>query len=85
MRKLILGVAAAAALFAATAVPALAQVGVYAGPGGFGVELGAPGYYYDAYPYYGYNGYYDYAPGWDGYYAHPGWHRWHGHVVHPHW
>ena len=45
-RKLALGIAAAGAIVAATAVPALAQVGVYAGPGGFGVELGAPGVYY---------------------------------------
>jgi hypothetical protein len=79
LRKLSLGVAAAGALFAATAVPALAQVGVYAGPGGFGFELGAPGYYYGVDPYYGYDGYYDYAPGWNGYYAGPGWRDWHGH------
>jgi hypothetical protein len=82
MRKIVLGVAAAGALFAATAVPALAQVGVYAGPGGLGVELGAPGYYYGAYPYYGY---YDYAPGWNDYYAHPGWHGWYGHHFVHHW
>ena len=43
MRKLALGIAAAGAIVAATAVPASAQVGVYAGPGGFGVELGGPG------------------------------------------
>jgi hypothetical protein len=60
MKKLALGVLAAGALFAAAAVPAMAQVGVYAGPGGFGVELGAPGYYGAPYPY----GYYDYGPGW---------------------
>ena len=68
MKKLALGLVAASALVSATAVPALAQVGVYAGPGGFGVELGAPGYTYGGpnYPY----GYYDDAPGWNGgYYA----------------
>ncbi len=71
MRKLVLGVAAAAALLAAS-VPAMAQVGFYAGPGGFAVGVGRP--------YYG--GYYDYyggpgvvvRPGW-GYHHH--WHRWH--------
>jgi hypothetical protein len=65
MKKLAFGLVAAGALVAATAVPALAQVGIYAGPGGFSVELGAPGYYYGGpAPYY--SGYYDYAPGWDG-------------------
>jgi hypothetical protein len=37
MKKLALGAVAAGALVAATAVPALAQVGVYAGPGGISV------------------------------------------------
>jgi hypothetical protein len=65
------------AIVAATAVPALAQVGVYAGPGGFGVELGAPGVYYAAPGYaYRYN-----EPGWNGYYAHPAWHG-HRHYGH---
>jgi hypothetical protein len=79
MRKLALGVAAAAAMLIVS-VPALAQVGFYAGPGGFGVGVGAP-YYYDYYPY----GYYDYyagprvvvRPDWRGHH----WHHWHHH----HW
>jgi hypothetical protein len=85
MKKLALGLVAAGALVAATAVPALAQVGIYAGPGGFSVELGAPGYYYGGpAPYYS-GGYYDYAPGWDdGYrvYGQPGWHGYHFHGHH---
>jgi hypothetical protein len=74
MKKLALGVVAAAAIF--TAVPAMAQVGVYAGPGGVGVQFGAPDYY--AAPY---EGYYDYYGG-----PVPGptvrWHEhgWHGHA-----
>jgi hypothetical protein len=44
MKKLALGAIAAGALVAATAVPALAQVDVYAGPRGVGVDIGAPGY-----------------------------------------
>jgi hypothetical protein len=54
MRKLALGVAAAVAMF--TAVPAMAQVGVYVAPG-VGVQLGAPSYYPPN------NGYYDYYQG----------------------
>lgn len=74
MRKLALGLAAAAAITLA-AVPAMAQVGVYAGPGGIGVQLGAP--YYDGY--YPYDGYYDYVgSGWE-WGGHPGWHRHHFH------
>jgi hypothetical protein len=73
MKKLALGLVAAGALFAATALPALAQVGVYAGPGGVDVQLGAPGYY--GTPYYPY-GYYNYAPGWRDH------GRWHGHYAH---
>ena len=71
MKKLALGVVAAAAIF--TAAPAMAQVGIYAGPGGVGVQLGAPNYYAP------YEGYYDQYPG-------PGpavgWHDhdWHGHA-----
>jgi hypothetical protein len=85
MRKLVIGVATAGALLTAAAVPAMAQIGVYAGPGGFGVGIGAPGPYYDyggpyAYPY---AGYYDYAPGWDGgWYGHPGWHHGYHHWHH---
>ena len=52
MRKLALGIAAAAALLTASA-PAMAQVGFYAGPGGVGIGVGGP--YYD--------GYYDYYGG----------------------
>lgn len=79
MRKLALSIATVGAIVAATAVPALAQVGVYAGPGGFGVELGAPGVYYDDPGYaYGYN-----EPGWNGdYHARP---AWHGHYHHGHY
>ena len=77
MRKLALGIAAAGAFVTTTAVPALAQVGVYAGPGGFGVELGAPGVYYAA-PGYAYR---YYEPGWNGYYARPAWHG-HRHYGH---
>ena len=69
MRKLVLGVVTTGALVAAAAVPAMAQVGAYVGPGGVGVGVGpfgvgvGPGYYGG--PYYGapYRGYYDYAPG----------------------
>jgi hypothetical protein len=75
MKKLALGLVAAGALITATAVPAMAQIGVYAGPGGFGIGIGVPGPYYGG-PYYGgpyYNGgYYNYAPGY-------GAHYWHGH------
>jgi hypothetical protein len=75
MKKLALGLVAAGALITATAVPAMAQIGVYAGPGGFGVGIGVPGPYYGG-PYYNsgpyYNGgYYNYAPGWNG--------NWQGH------
>lgn len=72
MKKLALGVVAAAALLTAAA-PAMAQVNFYAGPGGVGVEVGAP--YYNGYPY----GYYDYYGG-PGVVVTPGWHRhWHRH------
>jgi hypothetical protein len=65
MRKLALGFAAGAVLLTA-AVPAMAQVAFYAGPGGIGVGA----------PYYG-PGYYDYYAG-PGVYVAPGWryHRW---------
>jgi hypothetical protein len=43
MKKLALGIGAAALLTAAAAAPAMAQVGFYAGP--FGVGVGAPAYY----------------------------------------
>jgi hypothetical protein len=71
MRKLALGILAAATLLTA-AVPAMAQVGFYAGPGGVGVGVGAP--YYNGYPD---NGYYDYYGG-PGVVVRPGWHHhWH--------
>jgi hypothetical protein len=69
MRKLTLAAVAAATLLAAAA-PAMAQVGFYAGPGGFSIGVGAP---YYGYPY----GYYDY---YGGPYVGPVWHhhwRWH--------
>lgn len=86
MRKLVLAVAAAGGLMATAALPAVAQVGVYAGPGGIGVgPFGfgvGPGPYYYGSPYY--DGYYDYAgpgvyvgPGW--YDEHHRWHRYHHH------
>jgi hypothetical protein len=74
MKRLTLGLVAAGALVTATAVPALAQVDIYTGPGGVGVQLGAPGYYYDGPRHY--RGGYDYAPGYRGY-SRPGWHRHH--------
>ena len=40
MRKLAIGLVAVGALVTATALPAAAQVGVYAGPGGIGVGVG---------------------------------------------
>jgi hypothetical protein len=43
MKKIALGLVAASAIF--TAVPAMAQIGFYAGPGGLGVGVGAPGPY----------------------------------------
>jgi hypothetical protein len=58
MKRLALGLVAAGALLTATAVPALAQVDVYTGPGGVGVQLGAPGYYHDG-PRYHPRGYYE--------------------------
>jgi hypothetical protein len=58
MKKIALGIVAAATLFTATAVPAMAQVGIYAGPGGIGIGVGPP--VYDGY--YG-SRYYDYYGG----------------------
>lgn len=66
MKKLVLGLTAATAI-ALTAAPALAQVDFFAGPGGVGIEFGAPYGYYYSYPY-GYG----YAPGW----------RWHQYYHH---
>lgn len=71
MRKLALATVAAATLLTAAA-PAMAQVGFYAGPGGFGVGVGAPYYGPGYYDYYGGPGFYV-APGWR--YRH--WHHWH--------
>jgi hypothetical protein len=66
MKKLALGLVAAATLL--TAAPAMAQVGFYAGPGGIGIGVGPP--------YYG-SSYYDYYRG-PGVYVAPGWryHHW---------
>ena len=80
MKKITLGLIAAATIF--TAVPAMAQVGFYAGPGGVGVGVGAPGPYYNCgYPNYPCDRtYYDYYGG-PGVAAGvgPGWHgHWHG-------
>jgi hypothetical protein len=58
MKRLALGLVVAGALVTATAVPALAQVDVYTGPGGVGVEFGARGYYHDG-PRYHSGGYYE--------------------------
>jgi hypothetical protein len=88
MKKLALGIATAV-LLATAAVPAMAQVGFYAGPGGVGIGLGAPApYYYDDCGYYGCgSGYYDYdggpnvvigGGGWGGGRNGGGWHG-HGH------
>jgi hypothetical protein len=82
MKKLTLGLAIVAALL--TAAPAMAQVGVYAGRHGVGVELGTPRPYYGC----GYNypcGYYDYYGGPYDYYGGPnvvigGGPAWHGHA-----
>jgi len=60
MKKIALGIIAAATLF--TAAPAMAQVGFYAGPAGVGIGFGAPGPYYDC-GYYGCGRYYDYYNG----------------------
>ena len=83
MKKLTLGIATAAVLL--TAVPAMAQVGFYAGPRGVGVGVGVPG------PYYGYgcgpynypcNGYYDYYGGPSVVIGGGGWHGGHFHGHH---
>lgn len=67
MRKLVLGIAAAAALLTAS-VPAMAQVGFYVGPGGFDIGVGPPVY--------GPYGYYDYYGG-PAVVVGPRWHHWH--------
>jgi hypothetical protein len=73
MKKIALGIVAAATIFAA--VPAMAQVGFYAGPGGVGVDVGVPGPSYNCgWPNYPCDrGYYDYYGG-PAYSAGPGWH-----------
>ena len=63
MRKLLVSAIAAVTLLAA-AVPAMAQVGFYVGPGG--VRLGAPYYHRHYYNYYG-------RPRFDRYHR---WHHW---------
>jgi hypothetical protein len=62
MKKIALGLVAAATIF--TAVPAMAQVGFYAGPGGVGFQFAPPHRYYYDYDY-GYTPYryYDYDSG----------------------
>jgi len=79
MKKLALGIATAV-LLATAAAPAMAQVGFYAGPGGVGVDLGAPApHYNDNCGYYGCGGaYYDYYGG-PNVVVGGGWgDRWHG-------
>lgn len=78
MKKIALGVAAAALI--ASAVPAMAQVGFYAGPRGVGVDVGAPGPYYGCGPYNNVpcGGYYDYYGGPNVVIGGGGWHG-HGH------
>jgi hypothetical protein len=49
MRKL--AIALVAAITVGATLPAAAQIGFYAGPGGIGVGVGSPGYY-DYGPYY---------------------------------
>lgn len=70
MKKLALGLVAAATLL--TAAPAMAQVGFYAGPGGVGIGFGPPYYGPSYYDYYGAPGPYV-APGWRFHH----WHHWH--------
>jgi hypothetical protein len=83
MKKLALGVATATVLL--SAAPAMAQVGIYTGRGGVGVELGAPGYYdYGGCGPYGCGSYYDYDSGPNVVIGGGGWHghghgHWHGH------
>jgi hypothetical protein len=75
MRKL--AIALVASIMVGMAVPAVAQVGFYAGPGGIAVGVG-PGYYGS--PYYGYSGpYYGYDGG--PYWHHRHYYRWHHHYV----
>jgi hypothetical protein len=63
MRKLALALVAAITV-AATTLPAAAQVGFYAGPGGIGIGVG-PGYYgYYGGPYYHHRHFHN-------------WHHWH--------
>ena len=79
MKKLALGIATAV-LLATAAVPAMAQVGFYAGPGGVGVDVGAPAPYYSEITAatMAAAGYYDYYGGPGGGWNGDGWHG-HGH------
>jgi hypothetical protein len=79
MKKIALGLVAAAAIF--TAAPAMAQVGFYVGPGG--IAVGVPGPYYRCgYDYPCDRRYYDYYDGPAVAFG-PGWHEgWHGHHWH---
>ena len=77
MKKIMLGLVAAATIF--TAVPAMAQIGFYAGPGGVGVGIGAPGPYYHRCGFdYPCRRYYDYYDG-PRVMVRPGWHERHWH------
>jgi hypothetical protein len=83
MKKLAFGIATAAVLM--SAVPAMAQFGIYAGPRGVGVGVGAPGPYYGGC---GYNnpcgnGYYD-SYGGPNVVIGGGGRGWHGHRGHGH-
>ena len=80
MRKIAIEFVAAEAVL--TAAPAMAQIGFYAGPGGVGIGVGAPGPYYRCgYDYPCDRGYYDYysgpdvtfgaGPAWNGGWARP--------------
>jgi len=83
MKKLTLGIATAV-LLATAAAPAMAQVGFYAGPGGVGVDVGAPGpYYHNDCSYYGCGGaYYDYYGGAPNVVIGGGNNGWHGNGSH---
>jgi hypothetical protein len=79
MKKIALGIVAAATLFTATAVPAMAQVGFYAGPGGIGIGVGPPVYedYYGPRYYDNYGPRVVVTPGWhEHYYYRDHWHHW---------
>lgn len=82
MKELTLAIATAGLL--AAAVPAMAQVGFYAGPGGFSVGVGAPGpYSRDCGSWNNWcRGYYDYYGGPNVVVRSGGWHGRHYHHWH---